>query len=79
MGSNSIDSRFGLDKTHLKENSNQQLILIWAGYARHGYGGQLEGELRHSMTSQAPNMLGMRSSTGVFLVNLFILGLLLNI
>ena len=25
-------------------------ILIWAGYARHGYGGQLEGELRHSMT-----------------------------
>ena len=28
---------------------------------------------------QAPNMLGMRSSTGVFLVNFFILGLLLNI
>ena len=54
-------------------------ILIWAGYARHGYGGQLEGELRHSMTSQAPNMLGMRSSTGVFLVNLFVIGLLLNI
>ena len=28
---------------------------------------------------QAPNMLGMSSSTGVFLVNLFILGLLFNI